>query len=51
VRTQVIDLLIPHHNADLVSVLQEVISKENNDYIRMRCEKALREMNASSESY
>jgi len=51
VRTQVIDLLIPHHNSDLVGVLQEVISKENNDYIRMRCQKALHEMNASAESY
>ncbi len=51
VRTQVIDLLMPHRNSDLVSVLQEVVSKESNDYIRMRCLKALHEMNASVESY
>src|SRR5450755_2403254 len=47
VRTQVIDLLIPHHAASMVSVLQEVMGKEKNGYIRMRCQRALRDMNAS----
>jgi hypothetical protein len=51
VRTQVIDLLIQHHNNSMVSVLQELMDKEDNGYIRMRCQKALREMNASVESY
>ena len=51
VRTQVIDLLIPHHSNAMVGVLQELINKEDNDYIRMRCQKALHEMNASVETY
>lgn len=51
VRTQVIDLLIPHHNDAMVGVLQELMAKEDNGYIRMRCQKALREMNASVETY
>jgi len=57
VRTQVIDLLIQQRdvlrqrNDAMVSVLQELMEKENNNYIRMRCQKALTEMNASAESY
>ncbi len=51
VRTQVIDLLIPHHNNAMVGALQELMMKEDNDYIRMRCQNALREMNASVETY
>ncbi|HTR38460.1 MAG TPA: HEAT repeat domain-containing protein [Bryobacteraceae bacterium] len=57
VRTQVIDLLIQQHdslrqrNDAMVSVLQELMEKESNNYIRMRCQKALTEMNASVESY
>jgi hypothetical protein len=51
VRTGVIDLLTQHHSAALVGVLQELMEKESNDYIRMRCRKALHEMNASAESY
>jgi hypothetical protein len=51
VRTQVIDLLIQHHNNAMVGVLQELMMKEDNGYIRMRCQKALHEMNASVETY
>jgi len=51
VRTQVIDLLIQHRSDSMVGVLQELMNKENNDYIRMRCQKALREMSASAETY
>ena len=57
VRTQVIDLLtqqqdlVRQHNDAMVSVLQELMEKEDNNYIRMRCQKALREMNASVETY
>ena len=51
VRTQVIDLLIQHHNNAMVGVLQELMMKEDNGYIRMRCQKALHEMNASVEAY
>jgi hypothetical protein len=51
VRTQVIDLLIQHHSNAMVGVLQELMMKEDNGYIRMRCQKALHEMNASIEAY
>jgi len=51
VRTQVIDLLITHHSDSMVGVLQELMGKEDNGYIRMRCQKALRDMNASVETY
>ena len=51
VRTQVIDLLIQHRSDSMVGVLQELMNKEDNDYIRMRCQKALSEMNASVETY
>jgi len=51
VRTQVIDLLIQHHADSMVGVLQEVMGKEKNGYIRMRCQRALRDMNASAETY
>jgi hypothetical protein len=51
VRTQVIDLLIQHHTDSMVSVLQEVMGKEQNGYVRMRCQRALHDMNASVETY
>jgi hypothetical protein len=51
VRTQVIDLLIQHKEDQVVGVLQELMRKEENGYVRMRCQKALHEMNASVESF
>jgi hypothetical protein len=47
VRIQAIDMLIAHGDDSVVGVLQNVVQKENNSYIRMRCERVLREMNAS----
>jgi hypothetical protein len=51
VRTQVIDMLIQHHSDSMVGVFQEVLGKEQNGYIRMRCQRALHDMNASAETY
>jgi hypothetical protein len=51
VRTQVIDLLTEHKEDRMVPVLQELIRKEDNGYVRLRCQKALREMNASVETF
>jgi hypothetical protein len=51
VRTQVIDLLIQHHADSMMGVFQEVMGKEQNGYIRMRCQRALHDMNASAETY
>lgn len=47
VRTQAIDLLIQHKEDAIVGVLQEAVQRESNSYIRMRCQRALQEMNAS----
>jgi HEAT repeats/Putative zinc-finger len=47
VRAQAIDLLVEHKGAMTAGVLQEVVQKENNGYVRLRCQRALDEMNAS----
>jgi HEAT repeat protein len=51
VRTQAIDLLIQKKEPSMVGVLQELVTKEDNNYVRMRCQKALHEMNASVETF
>ena len=50
-RVQAIDLLMASHANDLIGVLQDVAQKEENNYVRMRCQTALRDMNASVESF
>lgn len=51
-RTQAIDLLTQNPNQEhIVGVLQELMHKEENGYVRLRCEKALRQMKASVDSY
>jgi len=47
VRIQAIDMLTAHRDASVVGVLQNMVGKEDNTYVRWRCEKALKEMNAS----
>jgi HEAT repeat protein len=47
VRIQAIDLLTQKQDAGLVGMLQQLVSKESNGYVRQRCERALEEMNAS----
>jgi hypothetical protein len=47
VRAQAIDLLVLHKEESTVPVLQELVQKEDNSYVRLRCQKALEEMNAS----
>jgi anti-sigma factor RsiW len=51
VRTQVIDLLVQRHTDAMVGTLQELMQKEDNNYIRLQCQKILTEMNASAEMY
>lgn len=51
VRTEVIDLLVQKHTDAMVGVLQELMQKEDNNYIRLQCQKMLTEMNASAEMY
>jgi hypothetical protein len=47
VRIQVIDLLTAHRDDSMVGVFQNLVEKENNTYVRLRCAKALKDMNAS----
>jgi hypothetical protein len=47
VRLQVVDLLVSKRDGAMVGVLQDLVQKEDNPYVRLRCEKALKEMNAS----
>jgi hypothetical protein len=47
VRMQAVDLLVAHRDGAMVGVLQSSLQRENNDYVRLKCEKALKEMNAS----
>jgi HEAT repeats/Putative zinc-finger len=52
VRTQAIDLLTQNNREDqLVGVLQELMRKEQNSYVRDRCERVLKERKASVETY
>ena len=50
-RVQAIDLLMESQDRSLVGILQGVAQKEDNNYVRMRCRKALQDMNASVETY
>lgn len=48
VRTQAIDLLTQKKDDEaMVGLLQELIQKDDNNYVRLKCRKALQEMNAS----
>jgi len=47
VRMQVVDLLIAHRDDSIVGVLQGVVKSEDNNYVRQKLEKALKDMNAS----
>jgi hypothetical protein len=51
VRVQAIDLLTAHHDDSLVGVLQNVVQKEENNYVRARCSRLLEEMKASVGTY
>lgn len=51
VRIQAIDLLTSRHDDSIAGVLQGLLHKEDNDYVRLRCVRALQEMNASVGSF
>jgi hypothetical protein len=51
VRTQAIDLLIQRSEPEVVGVLQEALRRDTNNYVRLKCQKALHEMRASAESF
>jgi hypothetical protein len=47
VRYQVVDLLVAHRDDSMIGVLQGLVQREDNSTVRMKLEKALKEMNAS----
>ncbi len=47
VRVQAVDMLVATRDGGTVGVLQDVVQKEDNNYVRLKVEKALKEMNAS----
>jgi hypothetical protein len=47
VRSQAIDLLVEHREDDVVGVLQQLVERDRDGYIRERCQRILEEMNAS----
>jgi hypothetical protein len=47
IRMQAVDMLVAHRDDDVVGVLQDLMQKENNSYVRMKSEQALKAMNAS----
>lgn len=47
VRLQAIDMLVTRHDDAMVGVLQNLVQKDGNSAVRLRCEKALKDMNAS----
>ncbi len=47
VRIRSIDLLVEHRDGSMVGLLQSVVQRDSNSYIRLKSERALREMNAS----
>jgi HEAT repeat protein len=51
VRMQVVDLLVSHRDDSMVGVFQNLVQKEDNNYVRLKCEKALKDMNASIGTY
>jgi hypothetical protein len=47
IRTQAIDLLVQKREEAIVGLLQELVQKDDNNYVRLRCQRALQEMDAS----
>lgn len=51
IRTMAIDLLADNMETDVIGTLQELMMRESNPYIRQKSLKALRERNASVETF
>ncbi|HVT93229.1 MAG TPA: HEAT repeat domain-containing protein [Bryobacteraceae bacterium] len=51
VRTQAIDLLTQHKGVQIVGILQELMRRDDNGYVRYRCERTLHEMDASEGTF
>jgi hypothetical protein len=51
VRTQAVDLLTQHKDTSVVPAFQRSLEREDNGYVRLRLQNALRAMNASMETF
>ena len=51
VRVEVIEVLTQHPDDSLVGVFQNLVHRENNNYVRLRAREALRQMNASEGTF
>jgi len=51
VRIAAVDALTAHAREDMVGLLQAVVGREDNTYVRRRCVKALEDMNASAGTF
>jgi hypothetical protein len=51
IRVRAIDLLTAHHDDSIVGVLQDVVQKDDNNYVRTRCRNLLETMKASVGTY
>jgi hypothetical protein len=51
IRVQAIEVLTAHRDDSLVGVLQDVVQKDDNDYVRSRCKNLLESMKASVGTY
>ena len=47
VRVQVVDMLVTHRDDSVVGMLQGLVQREDNNMVRLKMEKALKDMNAS----
>jgi hypothetical protein len=47
IRMQAVDMLVASPDESMVGVFQGLVQRENNGYVRLKFEKALKEMNAS----
>ena len=51
VRTQAVDMLMQKRAPEMVGLLQEIMMREDNQYVRMKVQRALADMNASAEMF
>jgi hypothetical protein len=51
VRTIAVDLLVASKKPDVVGVLQQAMEREDNSYVRQRCERVLLDMKASPATF
>jgi hypothetical protein len=47
IRMQAVDLLVEHRDDSMVGLLQNAVQRDDNSGVRLKCERALKDMNAS----